>query len=170
MGKLAITGGESVRTKPFPRWPTYGNGEKEALLEVLESGVWGGYHKKVSEFEEKFAELCDSKYCILAVNGTVTLACALISCGVGPGNEVVIPPISFISPVSSVLLAGAIPIFADVESESYNIDPVEIEKVITKYTKAIIPVHYSGQPADMTRINEIADKNNIVVIEDARVP
>ncbi len=115
MGKLAITGGKPVRTKPFPLWPTYGNGEKKALIGVLESGVWGGYHKKVNEFEKKFAEFCDAKYCILAVNGTVTLVGALISCGVGPGDEVIVPPISFISTVSSVLLAGAIPIFADIE-------------------------------------------------------
>jgi dTDP-4-amino-4,6-dideoxygalactose transaminase len=167
MGKLAITGGKPVRTKPFPKWPCYGKGENKLLAEVIESGIWGGYNIKVSEFENAFAEYCDAKLCILAVNGTVTLVCALISCGVSPGDEVIVTPISFISTASSVLLAGAIPIFVDVESDTYNIDPDKIEKAITKRTKAIIPVHFSGQPANMKKINEIAKKNNLYVIEDA---
>ena len=167
MGKLAITGGNPVRNKPFPKWPQYSENEKKALIEVLESGIWGGYHDKVSEFEQKFADLCGTKYCVLTVNGTVTLVAALIACGVKPGDEVIVPPISFIATVTPVLLAGAIPIFADVEANTYNINPDDIENQISERTKAIIPVHYSGLPADMNRINEIAKKHNLAVIEDA---
>lgn len=167
MGKLAIAGGTPVRTKPFPAWPQYSENEKKGLIEVLESGIWGGYHEKVSEFEKKFAEYCDAKHCMLTVNGTVTLVGALIACGIGPGDEVIIPPISFIATVTPVLLAGAVPIFADVESDTYNIDPADVESKISERTKAVIPVHFSGLPADMNRINDIAQKHNLYVIEDA---
>ena len=101
------------------------------------------------------------------MNGTVTLVAALKCCGVGPGDEVIVPPISFISTVSAVLLAGAVPVFADVDPDTYNIDPAQIEEHLSEYTRAVIPVHFAGQPADMDKIMDISAKRNLAVIEDA---
>ena len=167
MAKLAINGGKPVRKKPFPSWPQAGEREKKELIRVLESGTWGGYNKKVAEFEEKFAAAHHCRFGITSTNGTITLVAALRACGVGAGDEVIVTPISFISTASAVLLAGAIPVFADIEPDTYNIDPDSIEKNLSPQTRAIIPVHFAGQPCNMDRIMDTAAKRNISVVEDA---
>jgi len=156
-----------VRKKPFPNWPIYDQSEKKALSDVLESGIWGIGGKKVSEFEQQFCRSHDTMYGISTVNGTLALTIALLAAGIGNGDEVIIPSYTFMATASSVLLANAIPIFADVDPDTYCIDPRDIEKVITENTRAIIPVYLGGQIADMDEILRIAKKNNLIVIEDA---
>ena len=167
MSTLAINGGTPVRTKPFPNWPIYDQSEKKALSDVLESGIWGIGGKKVSEFEQQFCRSHDTMYGISTVNGTLALTIALLAAGIGNGDDVIIPSYTFMATASSVLLANAIPIFADVDPDTYCIDPRDIEKVITENTRAIIPVYLGGQIADMDEIMRIAKKYNLIVIEDA---
>jgi dTDP-4-amino-4,6-dideoxygalactose transaminase len=166
MGRLAILGGEPVRKEPFSRWPQFDENEKAALLEVLESGIWGGYSPKVGEFEQAFADFHKAKYGVTAANGTVTLEAALLAAGIEAGEEVIVPPISFIATASAVLRVGAVPVFADIDESTYNLDPELLSEAVTDRTRAIIPVHFAGHPADMEAIIEIAERHDLVVIED----
>jgi dTDP-4-amino-4,6-dideoxygalactose transaminase len=167
LGNLAINGGIPVRPTAFPKWPVYDQGERKAFEEVLESGVWGIGGEKIKEFERKFAKLQQAEYGICVVNGTVSLALALSACGVLPGDEVIIPAYTFMATASSVLLLNAVPVFVDVEPDNYCINVDEIEGAISEKTKAIIPVHLAGHPADLDSIMKIAERNNLSVIEDA---
>lgn len=166
MTRLAILGGEPIRKKPFARWPQFDEREKAALIEVLESGVWGGYSPKVAEFEQAFAGFHEAKYGVAAANGTVTLEAALLAAGVGAGDEVIVPPISFIATATAALRVGATPVFADIDESTYNLDPARIREAITERTRVIIPVHFAGQSADMDAIIEIAEQRDLIVIED----
>lgn len=166
MAKLAINGGKKLRENPFPKWPFHDERESKALNEVLESGKWW-YGEKVREFEERFAAFQGAKYGITTTSGTTALEIALIAAGVGAGDEVIIPPYTFVATASSVLKVNAIPVFVDIEPDTFNIDPQKIESAITSKTKAIMPVHFAGLPADMDQINQIARRNNLKVIEDA---
>ncbi|MBL7075313.1 DegT/DnrJ/EryC1/StrS family aminotransferase [candidate division KSB1 bacterium] len=123
--------------------------------------------KNVNQFEEEFAAYCGATHGVACSSGTTALQLALKACGVGPGDEVITVPFTFIATTESISNVGGKPVFVDIEEESYNIDVSAIEKAITKRTKAIIPVDLYGQPADLDPIFEIADKHNIVVIEDA---
>ena len=165
MEKLAILGGEPVRKKPFAQFPIFDERELEALKEVLESRIWGGYHPKVAEFERAFAEFHEARFGITAVNGTVTLETALAAAGIGAGCEVIVPPISFIATATTVLRVGATPVFADID-ETCNLNPARVKEAITERTRAIIPVHFAGQPADMDALMEIARRHNLIVVED----
>ncbi len=166
--KLAIDSGAPLRTKPWPDWPVWDESEERALLEVLHSGQWwsvGG--RKVPEFEEAFASFHDAKHAICVTNGTAAIEVALRALGIGCGDEAIVPPYTFIATASSVLAVSATPVFVDIEPHSLNIDPTKIEAAITPRTKAIIPVHIAGGPADMDGILEVARKHNLFVIEDA---
>lgn len=168
MEKLAIDGGTPVRTKPFAEWPIYGELEQQLLLEVLHSGKWGGTGRiKLPELEEKFAAYHDAKRAVTVVNGTVAITVALQAAGVQPGDEVIMPPYTFIATASSALMFGAIPVFVDVDPETLLLDPDKVEAAITDKTKAIIAVHIAGAPANMTRLKEIAHKHRLKLIEDA---
>lgn len=167
MSKLAIDGGEKVRTKSFPGWPVWDETEENALKSVLESGQWGINNSMVGKFEEKFAAYIGVEHGICVTNGTSSLEISLLAADVGRGDEVIVPPYTFMATASSVLMANAIPIFADIDPETYNLDPDAMEAAITDRTKAVIPVHIGGCPADMDRIMEIAKKYDLVVIEDA---
>ncbi|MDO9465028.1 MAG: DegT/DnrJ/EryC1/StrS family aminotransferase [bacterium] len=163
---LAINGGKPVRKKPFPSWPIHDHREKKAVLEVLETGKWF-FRGKVEEFEQKFAQYQDAKFGITTVNGTVALEVALACSGIGVGDEVILPPYTFIATATAVIRVGAIPVFVDITPDTLTINPEKIEKAITKKTKAIIPVHVAGHPADLDRIKKIAKKHNLIIIEDA---
>ncbi|MEE3149524.1 MAG: DegT/DnrJ/EryC1/StrS family aminotransferase [Candidatus Neomarinimicrobiota bacterium] len=167
MSELALFGGKPVRKKPFPVWPRVTAGQKEQLLNTLESDSLGIGSDAIKAFEDQFAEFQDAKYCIATSSGTNALWVALKAGGVSAGDEVIIPPYTFIATASAVLMANAVPVFVDIDPETFNIDPVLIEKAITERTKVIMPVHIAGNPADMDRINDIAKKYNIIVIEDA---
>jgi len=166
MEKLAINGGKPVRTKPFPSWPVAGEEERNNLLEVFESKKWW-YGEKVRKFEEKFAAFQDAQYGITCTNGTVALEVSLLSLGIGAGDEVIVPPYTFVATASAVLRVNAVPIFADIDLKTANLDPVDTEKKITEKTKAIIPVHLAGLPVDMDIFNNLAKKYNLKLAEDA---
>ncbi len=143
MPKLALNGGKPLKKIGFPSWPIFGEKERKGLLEVFESGKWW-YGEKVKEFEKKFAAFQDAKYGITCSNGTVALEASLIACGIGAGDEVIVPPYSFIATATAVLKVNAIPVFADIDIETANIDSGDVRKKITTKTKAIIPVHFGG--------------------------
>ena len=166
---LAINGGNPVRQeKPFPRWPVYGEGDKIALLSVLESRKWGTLGPRAREFQEKFSAFVGAGYGLCVSNGTVSLEIALRAMEIGPGDEVIVPPYTFVATASSVLSAGAIPVFADIDLANFNcIDPAAAEAAITPRTRAMIPVHMAGCPADMDPILELAEKHGLFVLEDA---
>jgi dTDP-4-amino-4,6-dideoxygalactose transaminase len=166
--KLALLGGTPIRTKAWPSWPVFGKEEEEAVVRVVRSGKWGKLDgEEVVRFEKRFAEYCGVKHGIACVNGTVTLRIALLAAGIQAGDEVIVPPYTFLATATAVVEANAVPVFVDVERETFNIDPVEIEKAITPRTRAIICVHLGGLPCDMDRIMGIARKYKLVVIEDA---
>lgn len=146
--------------------PLIGEEEKRAVVEVLESGQLA-QGPKVDEFEERFAALCGVNHAIATSSGTTALMTALLAHRIGLGDEVITTPFTFIAAANSVLFTGAKPVFADIDEDSYNIDPDLIEKKVTKHTKAILPVHLYGYPCDMDRIMDIAQRHGLIVIEDA---
>lgn len=167
MGELALHGGAAVRSKPWPRWPQWGEEEAAQLQRVLVSGEWGGFNDLVDEFEAAWAKRHQAKHCISAVNGTLTLEAALRVVGVGPGDEVIVPPYTFIATANAVRLVGATPVFVDIEPDTYNLDVTRMEAAITPRTKAVIPVHFAGLPVDMDRLLPLAAAHGLAVIEDA---
>lgn len=169
MSKLAIHGGAPVRKSPFPRWPEFGDAEMDALGRVLASGDWGGFpspNREAEAFARKFAAYHDAQYGICAVNGTVTLEVALRAGGLQAGDEVIVTPFTWIATASAPVYINAVPVFADIDPESYCLDPERIEEAITERTRAVIPVHLGCTFADMDRIMEIARKHDLLVIED----
>jgi dTDP-4-amino-4,6-dideoxygalactose transaminase len=169
MGKLSITGGTPVRTTPFPRWPEYGEEERLALSLVLQSRNWGGYpspNTYARLFSERFAAYQGAKYGIGVANGTVALEVALLAGGIRPGDEVIVPAYTWVATAASVLGVQGIPVFADSDPRNYCIDPKAIEAAITPRTRALIPVHLGMQIADMDAILSIAQKHNLLVVED----
>jgi len=146
--------------------PLIGEEEKKAVIAVLESGRLA-QGPRVQEFEEKFAALCGVKHGVATSSGTTALLTALLVHGIGPGDEVITTPFTFIASANSIRFTGARPVFVDIDESSYNIDPALIEEKITPRTKAILPVHLYGNPCDMERIMEVADRHELVVIEDA---
>ncbi len=167
MKKLAINGGERIRNKPFTKWPIFGEEEITQVNEVFNSRVWGIGGTKVKEFEDLFAQMHNAKFGIAVVNGTVALEVALKACKIGDGDEVIVPDYTFAATATSVLNVNAIPVFVDIDPDTFSIDPNKISEAITTKTKAIIAVHMGGQPANMDAIMQIAEKANLYVIEDA---
>src|SRR5688572_12235477 len=166
--KLALFGGKPVRTRPFPSWPIFGKQEEKRLLRTLRSGKWGKLNgAEVAEFEQRFADMHGCKYGIAVVNGTVSLRIGLMAAGLRAEDEVIVPPYTFFSTASAVIEANAVPVFADVDPNTFNLNPESVEAAITGRTKAIIPVHFAGQPADMDALMTIAGKHKLIVIEDA---
>jgi dTDP-4-amino-4,6-dideoxygalactose transaminase len=165
--KLALLGGTPVRPpeKTWPAWPVFGNPERMALNEVLESGEWW-FGERVKQFERDYAAFQDAKYCVTCATGSAAAEICLQAMGIGQGDEVIVPPYTFIATASTVMRVGGIPVFADVD-DSWCLNPDAVEAAITPRTKAIVPVHFAGRIADMDRINAIAAKHGITVMEDA---
>jgi len=173
---LAINGGKKTRNKPFPKYPVITSDEKNAVLEVLESGnlstfvaspgenFLGG--NKIREFERKFAEYIGTKFAVAFNSATSALHAAIAAVGVEPGHEVIVPPYTFTSTATCALMHNAIPVFSDVKDDTYCLDPLKINGNITALTQAIIPVHLFGHPCDMDEIMNVARKNKLKVIED----
>jgi dTDP-4-amino-4,6-dideoxygalactose transaminase len=151
----------------IPPWPVATERERELIDEVLKSGQWGGFHPIVTRFEEEFAAFQHAAHCVSAMNGTVTLEMGLQAAGIGPGDEVIVPAISFISSATAISRVGATPVFVDIESATYNIDPIRAALAVTPRTKAIMAVHFGGPMANMDRLQELADAFRLMVIEDA---
>lgn len=146
--------------------PYIGDEEKKAVIEVLSSGmlVQG---PKVIELETAFAKFCDVKHAIAVSSGTAALHVALKALGIGPGDEVITTPFTFVASANAILMAGTIPVFADIDEKTFNLSPTEVEKKITKKTKAILAVDLYGLPADYTTLKVIAAKHNLKLVADA---
>jgi dTDP-4-amino-4,6-dideoxygalactose transaminase len=166
--KLALLGGQPVRRRRFPSWPVFGRNEETRLLRTLRSGHWGRLQgREVAVFEQRFAAMHGCRHGVAVVNGTVSLRLALMAGGLRAEDEVIVPPYTFFSTASAVVEANMVPVFADLELDTFNIDPAAIEAAITPRTRAVIPVHFAGQPADMDAVLAIARKRNLLVLEDA---
>jgi dTDP-4-amino-4,6-dideoxygalactose transaminase len=163
----AVLGGSPVRTKAWPDWPIWNKETDEKLVvDDLRSGIWSRA-SLVTQFEKEWGAFVGTKRCLTVVNGTNALITALIQMGIGGGDEVIVPPYTFIATVAAVLATGAMPVFVDTDVATWQIDAGKIEAKITSKTRAILPVHILGLPADMVRIMAIAKKHDLVVIEDA---
>ncbi len=164
--KPAILGGKPVRAKGYQSWPLVDVADEQAVLQVVRSGRW--YRNQcVKEFEEIFAKLNEAKYCVATSSGTAALYTSLGALGVGPGDEVIVPPYTFLATVSVVLQHYALPVFVDSDRETLLMDPAKLEAAITERTAAIIPVHIGGSAADLDSILAIAQRHKVPVIEDA---
>ena len=146
--------------------PLIGEEEKQAVLEVLDSGMLA-QGPRVKAFEEAFAEMCGVRYAVATSSGTTALHVALLAHGIGPDDEVITTPFTFIASANSILYTGASPQFVDIRSDTFNIDPELIEAAITPRTRAIMPIHLYGLMADMKPIMDIARGHKLAVIEDA---
>lgn len=146
--------------------PLIGKEEKEAVLKVLDSGALA-QGKLVEEFEKNFAEFIGTSHAVATSSGTTALHLALLAAGIKEGDEVITTPFTFIASSTAILFCNAKPVFADIDEKTFNISPREIEKKISKKTKAILPVHLYGQSCAMDEIMEIAEKHNLIVIEDS---
>lgn len=182
MSKLALKGGTPVRAKPFFTWPIIDSSEEKALLEVYRSGKWWrfafgqgvelaepekGERGQVALFQEEFARHHGCRYGIAGANGTGTLEMGIRAMDLAIGDEVIVPAYTYVASANCLLQNNCVPIFVDVDRDTYNIDPARIEEAITPRTRAIMVVHFGGQPADMDRVAEIAAKHKLHVIEDA---
>ena len=142
---LAILGGTPVRSQPFTPWPVFGEAEEMRLLRTLRSGKWGRLHgEEVAEFEQRFAAMHGCRHGIAVVNGTVSLRIALLAAGIRAEDEVIVPPYTFISTASAVIEANAIPVFADVDLHTFNLDPAAVERALT-------PAHQGHHPGPLRR-------------------
>ncbi|MCP5061233.1 MAG: DegT/DnrJ/EryC1/StrS family aminotransferase [Ignavibacteriae bacterium] len=169
MSNLAVKNGSPIRdikTNPWPAWPAWDEKEEKALISVLNSGVWSYNGPKELEFNKSFAEFTGTNYAVSTVNGTVTLQLALEALGIGFGDEVILPGLTWQATAATVVDVNATPILVDICEDTWCIDPKEIEKAITPRTKAIIPVHLYGNFADMDAIMKIAEEHNLAIIED----
>jgi dTDP-4-amino-4,6-dideoxygalactose transaminase len=169
MSELAILGGPKTRSEPYPAWPVWDQRDIDAVTEVVKSGRWGGYPypgPKTAELARKFAELQGGGYAVPMANGTITMEVALRAAGVGWGDEVIIPAYTFQATATAPMSAGAVPVIVDVDPNNYCLDPKAAAKAITPKTRAIIPVHLGSNMADMDAIMALAEKHNLVVVED----
>ncbi len=167
-GKAALLGGKPVRTKAFPSWPIHGEPESHELTGVLDSNKWcrlDGNH--ASDFEQKWAAQTGAKHCLATASGTTALFTVLNGLEVGPGDEVILPPYTFVATINVAVLQFALPVFVDTDRETFQIDANKIEAAITPRTRAIMPVHLGGSPADLDKILAIGKAHNIPVLEDA---
>ena len=169
--KLAILGGEPVRkNKSWPRWPYWDQEVIDSILETTKSRIWCRIQSKtgtVPTFEKKYAELIGAKFCVATGSGTQALHTCVEALGIGPGDEVITSPYTDPGTIAAILSARALPVLADLDTESYQLHPDDVERRITENTRAIMPVHMMGQPCHMERFMEIAKKHNLKVIEDA---
>ncbi len=166
MAKLAIDGGKPVRSAPWPDWPVFDRSEEEALLGVLHSREW--YNgPRVREFEAAFAAFQGARFGVAVCNGTAALEAALVCAGVGAGDEVIIPAYTFQATADAVLRANAVPVFCDVELDTFNLDVAAASSLVNEKTKAIIPVHWAGLPCDMDALGKLAASRKLAIVEDA---
>jgi dTDP-4-amino-4,6-dideoxygalactose transaminase len=165
--ELALLGGRPVREQPWPAWPVFSQEEEESLLEVLRSRTWGGYSPQVGEFEAAMASLHGVRHVISCCNGTVALEVALRSLDLECGEQVIVPPITFVSTATTVMLCHGVPVFADIDPTTLCLSPAAVESAITSRTRAIIAVHFGGHPADLDALTALAERHGLALIEDA---
>lgn len=152
---------------PWPAWPQWDDSDRELLLRALD-GPWNGIEAPlVLEAEQAFADAVDARHAVSVTNGTISLEIALQAHGVGSGDEVIVPPYTFLATASAVLRVGGLPVFADLDAGTWNLDPSAVEKAITERTRAVIAVHLAGQPADLAALRQLCDRHQLHLIEDA---
>jgi dTDP-4-amino-4,6-dideoxygalactose transaminase len=149
-----------------PLWPIFDESDRKALNDVLESRNWGGYHESVEELEKQFAAYHGATHGIALANGTVSLEIALSAAGVKPGDEVIVPPITFIASATAVSRIGAVPVFVDIDPATINVNPEQVSDHINDRTRAIVAVHFAGHPADLDQLTELCDRHGLALIED----
>ena len=149
--KLAIDGGTPTRTTPFPAWPIYDEREERNLLEVLRSGQWGIGGAKVAQFEQRFAEFQGARFGVCVPNGTLALQMALNALGIGPGDEVITTPYTFIATASAAIQQGAVPVFVDIDLDTYDIDPAPSRRPSPRAPKPSSPCTWRAAPPTWTR-------------------
>ena len=167
--KIAIAGGTPLlHRSDYKNWPIITEDDRRLINEVLDSGILaGGTAPQVSALEQEWARYVGTRHCLTTTSGTAALHMALAAVGVGPGDEVITSAFTFLASASCALHQNAIPVFVDIDPRTYNMDPAKLEAAITERTRAIIPVHIQGLPADMEPILKTARKYNLSVIEDA---
>ena len=166
---LAIDGGTRVRQTPFPSWPVHDEREVRAVTRVVESGNWGGFpspNVEAASFAEAFASYHTARYGNCTSSGTTALEVALKAAGVAPGDEVILPALTFVATAAAALYMGAVPVFVDVDPETWCLDPTEIEGALSDRTSAIVAVHLGSRMADMDAIVALAGERGLRVIED----
>jgi perosamine synthetase len=166
--KPALLGGRPVRGTPFPSWPVIDQREDTALLEVLHGGKWyRGDGKTVSRFEEAYAQLTGARHCIATANGTSALYASLAGLDVAPGDEVILPPYTFVATLNVVFLQYALPVFVDSDPETFEMDARKLEAAVTDRAAVIMPVHLGGNACDLDAILEVGRRRKVPVLEDA---
>jgi dTDP-4-amino-4,6-dideoxygalactose transaminase len=164
----AMLGGAKAHPAPFPSWPVVDQTEERAILDTLRSGKWyRGNGANVARFEEAYKQLTGARACLATANGTSALVTSLNAMGIEPGDEVIVPPYTFIATVNAVLRQYAVPIFVDTDPETFQMDARKLEDAITPRTRAIIPVHLGGNVCNLDAILPIAARHNVPVLEDA---
>ena len=169
MAELALFGGAPVRPQGYPEWPVHDEGDAEAVAEVVRSGRWGGFPEPgplAAAFAERFAAYQGAGHGVVMANGTVTMEVALKALGIGWGDEVIVPALTFAATPYAAMAAGALPVFCDVLPGTLTIDPDQVEAAVTARTRAIMPVHLGHQMADMDRLGEIARRHSLALVED----
>lgn len=169
MAELAIRGGAPVRPQGYPEWPVHDERDVEAVTEVVRSGNWGGFPepgRNAAAFETAFAAYQGAGNGVLMSNGTISMEVALKALGIGWGDEVIVPGLTFAATAYAAMAAGALPVFVDVTPATWTIDPDQVEAAITPRTSAIMPVHLGHQMADMDLIMDIAERGGLAVVED----
>src|SRR5262245_11279229 len=167
-GRPALIGGTAVRSQPFPSWPVITNKDEQTWLEVFRTKRWNRLNGTyVDQFEKAWAERLGAKQCVATASGTAALVTSVNALEIGPGEEVIVPPYTFVATINAVLLQYALPVFVDSDRESFQIDARKIEAAITKRTRCILPVHLGGASADLDTILSVARKHQIPVLEDA---
>lgn len=164
----ALLGGRPMRATPFPSWPVVDGREEKALLDVLHGKRWfRGDGQTVGRFEEAYARLTGARHCIATANGTSALYASLAGLDVGPGDEVILPPYTFVATLNVVFLQYAIPVFVDSDPETFQVDARKLEAAVTERTAVIVPVHLGGNACDLDAILDIAGRRQVPVLEDA---
>ena len=167
-GPPALLGGQPLRTQPFPSWPLVEQNDETGWTEVLRGKKWCRLDgNQVGAFEQSWSQALGARHCLATSSGTTALSTCLNALDVGPGDEVILPPYTFVATVNVVLLQHALPVFVDTDRASFQIDAGKIEAAITPRTRALLPVHLGGSPADMDTILAVAGKHQVPVVEDA---
>lgn len=164
--QLALKGGSPLRTKPFSKWPVSDGSDTDRLTAVLRSGLWSFDGPVEKEFSRKFADYCGAREALCVANGSVSLEIALRAFGIGPGDEVIVPALTWVATAGAVVQVGATPVFADVREQDWCIDPAAVRERLTARTRAIIPVHLYAAMADMDELRALATRHGVHLIED----
>src|SRR5215472_15271330 len=167
--RLALLGGPPVRARPWSAWPEYGDAERRALERVLASRSWGGFPSPNTEaraFAERFARYVETAHAVPCANGTVAIALALQAARIEPGAEVITTAYTFVGTATGILAAGGVPVFVDVQPETYCLDPEQVEAAVTGRTQAVVAVHLACAMADMDRLSELCERHGLLLVED----